>query len=320
MTFNLNRRLGAALLGTTLLAACGGGDQVTKFAPTRVLAFGDETSFIEDVAGTGNGRKYSVNGLATDGVTIDCRVNPIWVQVVASGFGLVFPQCNTGATPVAAPASRIYAVPGARVADVVGQVDRHVASGGGFGGTDLATVLAGANDVLALYAQFPGVPEADLVAQAETAGSVLAQQVNRIADAGGKVVVSTAPDLGLSPYGIAQERLAPGRAALLTKLSARFNARLRVGVVNDGRRIGLMFTDEALQSVSKFASATGFTNVVAPVCDPVAAPVLTACTTATLVSGGSGTSWLWADATRLSAGGQTLLGNLGLSRAVNNPF
>lgn len=320
MTFKLNRLLGAALLGATLLSACGGGEQAVKFAPTRVLAFGDETSFIEDVAGTGNGRKYSVNGLAADAVAIDCRVNPIWVQVVASGFGLVFPQCNHATTPVVAPASRIYAVPGARVAEVAGQIDRHIASGGGFGATDLATVLAGANDVLALYAQYPGVPEADLVAQAEAAGTALAQQVNRIAEAGGKVVVSTTPDLGISPYGIAQETLAPGRAALLTRLSARFNARLRVTVVNDGRRIGLMFTDEALQTAYKFASATGFTNVVAPVCNPVAAPVLTACTTATLVSGGSGTTWLWADATRLSAGGQTLLGNLGLSRAVNNPF
>ena len=42
---------GAALL----LAACGGGDQVEKFAPRRVLAFGDENSLIVDNNADRNG-------------------------------------------------------------------------------------------------------------------------------------------------------------------------------------------------------------------------------------------------------------------------
>lgn len=324
MTPKRNRRVRAALLATTLVAsavltACGGGEQVKRFVPSRVLAFGDETSVIDDSGSTGNGRKYSVNALASDGVTIDCRANPIWIQDVALAFGLVFPQCNTGSSVVANPVSRIYATAGAKVADVTAQIDQHVAAGG-FVDTDLVLMLAGANDLLALYAQYPGVDEATLLAQAEAAGTALALQVNRIAEAGGKVVIATTPDLGLTPFGLAEEAASPGRSGVLTRLSARFNAKLRVTVLNDGRRIGLVFADEALQTAYKFAAQTGFTNVLAPVCDPAKAPTLPQCTTATLVTSGSAVTWLWADATHLSPGGQALLGQIALSRAVNNPF
>ena len=319
MTFKFKRLLAATFAGAALLAGCGGGEQVVKFAPTRVLAFGDETSVIEDPSGTANGRKYSVNALSADGVTLDCATTPIWTQAIATGFGLVFPECNHGTPPVAAPTSRIYAAPGAKAADVAAQIDRHLLTGT-FGATDLAVVLAGTNDVLALYAQFPGATEDSLIAQAEAAGTALGLQVNRLADAGAKVIVSTAPDLGLSPFGIAEEARVAGRAALLTRLSARLNAKLRVTVVNDGRRIGLVFADEALQSAFKFAASAGFTNVTQHVCNPVLAPTVNRCTTATLVSGGSATTWLWADDTHLSPGGQALLGTIGLSRAKNNPF
>ncbi len=319
MTFNFKRLLAAALAGAALLAGCGGGEQVVKFAPTRVLAFGDETSVIEDAAGSANGRKYSVNALAADGVTLECASNPIWIQTIATGFGLVFPECNHASTPVAAPASRIYAAAGARVADIATQIDRHLAASS-FGATDLAVVLAGANDVLALYAQYPGATEDSLIAQAEAAGTALGLQVNRLADAGAKVIIATVPDLGLSPFGLAEEARVPGRSALLTRLSARLNAKLRVTIVNDGRRVGLVFADESLQIAYKFAASSGFVNVTQRVCDPALAPVVNQCTTATLVSGGSATTWLWADETHLSAGGQALLGSIALSRAFNNPF
>ena len=55
MNFNLRMwrsaacRSLAALAGAAALASCGGGEQVVKFAPTRLIAFGDEASVIEDV-------------------------------------------------------------------------------------------------------------------------------------------------------------------------------------------------------------------------------------------------------------------------------
>ena len=79
------------------------------------------------------------------------------------------------------------------MADIAAQVDQSVAAGP-FGAKDLVTVLAGANDILAEYAKFPGVDEATLTATVEQAGTNLAGQVNRIANAGG--VDHGEPDTG----------------------------------------------------------------------------------------------------------------------------
>ena len=312
----------ATVVASVGLAACGGGEQVELFAPNRMIAFGDESSVIDDAARPANGRKYSVNGTAsaTD-PTLDCRQLPIWIQGVATPYGLVFPQCNAGTTPVAAPTSRIRAVAGTKVADLAGQIDVQQAESS-FNSKDLVTVLIGQNDVLAQYAQYPAVGDAQLVANVEAAGRVLGDQVNRIANAGAKVLISTIPDLGLTPFAIA-ERAAhtdTDRAALLSHLSARFNATMRATIVNDGRKIGLILLDEYLQSVVAVVNGGGFTNVINVVCDPAKAPTLPECTALTLVSGGSATTWLWADTTHLSAGGQQALGSLASQRAANNPF
>src|ERR1700709_2699843 len=95
VNMNLNRLARAAvcaglLASAALLASCGGsGDAVSNFHATRVLAFGDETSVI-----TADQKKYTVNALLTDGSNaVDCSNNLIWVQVVASIYGLTFPQC-----------------------------------------------------------------------------------------------------------------------------------------------------------------------------------------------------------------------------------
>ena len=69
---------------------------------------------------------------------------------------------------------------------------------------------------------------------------VLGEQVTRIATSGAKVLLSTVPDLGLTPFGLA-ERAAntdTDRSALLTRLTARFNAKMRATIPNDGRMIG----------------------------------------------------------------------------------
>ena len=99
MNSKLNRWR-AALLSCGVLAvaaltvSCGGGTQVQQFSASRVIALGDETSVIDDSLSPGNGRKYSINGTvsATD-PTFDCKVNPIWIQLLAINYSLVFPQC-----------------------------------------------------------------------------------------------------------------------------------------------------------------------------------------------------------------------------------
>ena len=305
----------AAVLGGAVLAGCGGGTEVEKFVPTGIISLGDETSVIN-----ADGTKYSINGpTSSTDPTLDCRTNPIWVQALAGAYGMVFAQCNPGGLAVRA---RALSVPGARVADVAAQA----AQVGTLSGSELVTVLAGANDVLAQYARYPGVSEAQLSAELEATGTALADQVNALANAGGKVLIATVPDLGLSPFAYA-ERAAntdTDRAALLSRLTLRLNAKLRANILNDGRRIGLLLADELVQTVVKFPSSYNYVNVVGAAC--LSTAVLPACNTTTLqpvngaVPAASPFSWLWADATRLSPGGHAQLGALAASRATGNPF
>lgn len=312
----------AALVGAAAMASCGGGTQLVRFAPTRLIAFGDEASVIDDVNSKANGRKYTVNAVKTDAVsmavTLDCKANPIWIQVLATAYGIVFAQCNPDA--VAAPAGIIRAAPLATVAAVTAQIDAQASAG--FNADDLVTVLAGANDILAQYTQYPASSEAQITASVEQAGAALAAQVNRIGSLGAKVLISTVPDLGLTPYALAEKaaHTEVDRAALLTRLTKSFNAKLRLGLINDGRTTGLLFTDELVQAISKNPLAHGFSNVVAAVCDPVKAPLVTSCTSQTLVTAGSGETWLWADSLQFSPAGHRNLGALAAARARGNPF
>lgn len=306
------------LAATLLLASCGGGDPVVAFRPARVIVFGDEDSVI-----TGEGRKYTVNALVAGSTTgaLDCATNPIWVQRLASDFGLVFPQCNPN--NLENLGSIIYAAPNATVADLAEQVSQHLALDT-FVSRDLVTLMAGRNDVLELYRQYPatGVPE--LLQAAGDAGRVLAAQVGRISKAGGRVLVSTVPDLGYSPFAI-KENTDTGdstRAAFISQLVAAFNEGLRLGIQDEtGDRVALMLTDELVQTMAKFPASYGsMRDVTTAVCDPVKAPTVTLCTTDTLVTDGSAFLWLWADDTHLSPNGHAYLGALASSRVRTNPF
>jgi outer membrane lipase/esterase len=297
------------------LMSCGGGTQVERFVPTRLVVLGDQNSVINT-----DGSKYTVNATvsATD-LTIDCKGNPIWVQVLANFYGFVFAQCNPTA---AAVTGVMFASPGAKVDAIAAQT----ALAGAFVGTDLVTVLAGANDIIDQYKRYPGVSEAQLAAELEATGAALAAQVNAIADAGGKVLIATVPDMGLTPFAIAEKaaNVDTDRAALLTKLTARLNAKLRANINNDGRRIGLLLGDEMVQTVVKFPANYAYANVTAAAC--LSSAALPACTTATLqpasvdVAAAGSFSWLWADALHLSPGGHNQLGALAANRAAGNPF
>lgn len=308
--------LGASMLASTLLlASCGGstGEQVQTFVANRVIAFGDESSLI-----TLTQKKYSVNALATDSTTeLNCAANPIWVQLVADYFNhMVFPQCPG---TVVDPVSRIRATEGATVADLAAQIDLQINLYGGFTGSDLVTVLVGANDVVALFNQYPQVSQKDLVSAAQGIGLQLAAQVNRLADLGPRVLISTIPDMGLTPF--AGER-GPGGAApntdLLRSLSTAFNNALLARITNDGRRIGLIQLDESLLSLDNaLAANTGnYANTTSASCT-VALPD---CTTLTQVPEALVSYWLWADALHLGPNAQAGLASLAISRLQTNPF
>ncbi len=304
-------RFALALVGASvLMVGCGGGtSQIEPFIPERVLAFGDElSSFAPD------GRKYSVNALNADGSgAIDCASNPLWIQSVVSLYDYRFPEC-LGTAAQAKAFTR--AVPGATVAGVKAQIDAQAAAG--FAAKDLAIVMAGLNDVRQIYeARAAGESEDQLIARARERGTELAAQVNRLVNLGAKVVVSTMPDLGITPYALAKGAT---EAGLLKRLSAAFNGRLRVGILADGRFVGLALADELLQSAVTVPTAYGLTNVVDAAC--LSTVVLPNCTTAasSLVSGATPDSWLWADSLRFGPAAHRQLGLVAASRARSNPF
>ena len=300
--------LGALCLG--LLSACGGStSQLDPFIAGRLLVFGDDTSAI-----TASGQKYSVNAVDASG-NLACNGEPLWVQSLASLYGFQFAECNPS---FAQPQAFMRAFAGARVADVVAQVEAQVAAGG-FRDKDLATVLAGTNDILDLYAQYPGRSVDSLVAEAGARGAALAAVVNRLVGLGVKVIVSDLPDMGLSPYALREKALDPfgfDRAAFISQLCQAFSDQLGVKIILDGRYVGLVQAELRFKTIGVSPASFGLTNITDAVC-AVAVPN---CTTSTLIAGGSSTSYLWADATHLSTGGQTQLASLAVDRARRNPF
>ena len=302
------------LAAATLLASCGGGQQVTTGRPNRVIAFGDEMSVI-----TSTGYKYSVNALLSNSSTaVDCASNPLWIQSLANAYNLVFPQCNSTLTPD--PVSRIWATAGATVADLDTQITEQL-NQGGFTSNDLVTVLVGANDVVQQFGTYPATSEAQITANLTTSAKMLAAQVNRLAGYGAKVLIVTIPQMGLTPFG--GDRSADStdtNPALLTRLSNAFNDTLLANLLNNGHEIGLVQLDEYLQAVDT-ATQTGqsnasYANTTLPACT-VALPK---CTTNTLVANAVSSNYLWADNRHFGVSGQAALGSLALTRATNNPF
>ena len=296
-------------VAATLLGCGGGTSQIDTFIAERVVSFGDQLSVL-----TPEGRKYGVNVLDDEGA-LDCAAQPLWVQSVASIYGLVFAECNPDA--VAEPGALMRAAPDARVADFQGQIDAQLAAGG-FGPKTLATVLIGQNDVLDLYAEFPARGRSELLAAARALGEVAGRQVNRIVDEDVRVIVSTVPDLGFTPFARAEKEANTDadRAELLSRLTEQFNAGLRTTILNDGRFVGLVLADEMVQAMNKSPASFSLSNVTGTVCT-VALPD---CTSETLAEGADALTWLWVDDTTLSYGGQNRLALLAVSRARDNPF
>lgn len=297
-------------VAAVLMAACGGGtSQFDPFVPEQYVAFGDEASLIRS-----DGRRYTVNPLDTAGA-LSCATQPIWTQAVANQYSFVFEECNPGGATTFKALMR--AAPHARADDLKAQIDDQLARGG-FAAKTLVTVMIGTNDILELYAAYPQRTEDDLLAEARARGERVAQQVNRLIELGPRVIVSTMPDLGLSPYALAQKaaNTDTDRAALISRLVAAFNGRVRTTILNDGRYVGLVLGDEVVQSIVKLTSAYGISNAT----DAVCTTALPGCTDRTLVDGGSSAGWLWADDRWLAYGGQLRLGSLAVARAVGNPF
>jgi hypothetical protein len=336
MKMNLTARLArhagkfcAATLALGLAASCGGGStqQIDPFAPTALLVFGDEMSVLTKELP--RGRKYSVNALGSDNIAIDCTLRPLWTQIVADTFLFSFAECNSADT-ILKPA-KIYAAAGAKATDFPAQVaEALAAAGGAFRGSDLATVLLGANDVLEMYStQYVSDPVAypnfadnptykAAMAELQARGARLGRQINDLTALGPKVILSTMPLMNLTPFAVQEaiDKQDPTIRTVLLNFSNQFNTAMRVNIINDGRWIGLVELDALLNAAVSNPPQYGLANVISPVC----AVALPDCNTNTLVTGGNATTWLWASNLWMGSSAHLSLGNFARGRALGNPF
>lgn len=308
------RMLAAVLVSAGVLAACGGStSQVDAFAPDRLLSFGDEMSYLTD-----DGHKYAINALNTD-KTLACASSPTWVQYLATThYGKVFSQCQGSDASPDVSAYRLSTVK-AQVADFVSTVDNYMA-GSGFNDKDLVVIMIGTEDVLSQYRLYTGSNESDLSAELTTRGEQLAAQVVRIVGTGARVLISTIPDLGLTPYAIAQKaNVGDDRPALLTRLTDVFNKSMRLGLTElDGSQAGLLLGDDLSRAMVRVPSYYGISNYTEAACSTA----LPNCTTDTLVSGASSSpaAYLWADDIHPSTTFHLQLGMQAVTRVNTLPF
>jgi outer membrane lipase/esterase len=324
-------RAAAVAALAALLASCG-GQSLVAFVPARLLVFGDQSSVITLEPVATEGKKYSINAVNADG-TFNCVGNPLWIQVLASTYGMGFPECPN-AKESTAPPSRILAKAGGTARgsldidlaqQVTAQLNKPAADGGGISSSDLVTVFIGVNDVVEAFKRYEtGASVDEVKAQAEAAGVAIAAQIARIADAGGKVIVSTVPSVAVTPYGRSKDAVGAALLGLLTeRLNLTFLTELQNSGNNNGRKIGLIELNPYLASVVANPTAYGYVNARDGACNDL--PLPPDCSTNTLKTNPDGTSagaytWLWANELQLSPGGHVQLGNLASTRSHNQPF
>lgn len=147
----------------------------------------------------------------------------------------------------------------------------------------------------------------------------LGRAINSILSSGARVIITTVPDLGLSPFAKSLERSSPGSVKFISELTRHFNEKLRTSIDNlkfDGRNYGLVLAEDIVTAMAKFPSSYGISNTVRGGC----AVPLVDCTAQTLNQGGNASSWLWANDIQLSSAAHQVIGAQAVARATNNPF
>lgn len=312
MPFQRLRRalLAAASVSSVLLVACGGGgDVVSQFNPSRMVAFGDAFSDLGQ-----RGAQYTIN----DGTSSN------WSQRLAARYGLTLQATAAGGTSYAIGSARIDKHPDAAgdaaTPSVAEQVSSFLGSQSPAEG-DLVVVSGGIGDILAeVAARNAGQSDDQTRANVEQAGRDLGAQVRRLTAAGAKHVVVVGPyNLGRSPWAIAT-----GQQSLLEGLVTRFNDQLLISIVDLGSKV--LFVDSALffNLVTASPSGYSFTDVTSVVCTSVDAgagigtgtgQVSSAlCNSGTLQSGLNAPTTLFADRVYFTPAGNERFGDYAYDR------
>lgn len=336
----LLRAVGATVLAAGVLAACGGStEQLDTFIPSRLVVFGDEFSALSDPEGSGNGSNYAINALDTTDTTnstISCSTTSsmIWVQRLASHYGLVFKECNPNKLDEDQLEAFMMAGYGATVRAVATQVESFQANitHDKLGSSDMVTLWVGLHDVLEVYEDNLSFSvESQKVTELTRRGAQLAAVANSLMDTGARVLVAQLMDVGETPWALSQ---GSAEAKLLTRLSQAFNEGMRQNLVNDGTKVGLLVFNDTISNLVQYGGYE--TSEVACDEDHVedfsvadddndgyidGGGKVSACTTATLRADTAATKYLWADGLRLNARvAHAQLGNAAIVRATNNPF
>ncbi len=269
------------------LAACGSGSTFEPLAPTRVISLGDGLS---DLGQTGS--KFTVN---------DGTVN-IWVERVASSYGKTITAKVSGGLGFAQGGARVNTGANA-IAD---QITAFLAANT-IGASDLLIVDAGVAELAALAAANATDPA--LATAADAAGKALAAQVLRLTAAGGKhIVIANAPNLGRTPFAVAQARTAGFTAA-----TRAFNDGLKIALANVTTDVLFIDNEAYVNTIYNSPSLLGTGgNVVLAACST---PTAQTCTPTTLAAGVTNYNLhLFADDRHLGPSAHRLLGDNAYNR------
>ncbi|WP_290870823.1 SGNH/GDSL hydrolase family protein [Aquabacterium sp.] len=313
-----------ALATSVAVTGCGGGTQSKKFVPTKILSFGDDTSYLNST-----GQSYTVNSvsinssgaaLKSDGTTVTdtpsemvyyCQNYPIWVQSVAAYYGFDGEQCpisgasrkafflandpGTVATDASGAINATNAATAATNAGVAKVIQTINANLGNMDKNTMVLVLAGQPDVLKAYADYLAGADASTLKSNLTAlgASLVDNALVAVGNTGARIVLLRIPKLRLSPLGLAGTSTTSGNGGdtdqgVLDALAYAFNE----GMTNeaerkfDGRQLGLVRADDLTQTLVTYGSSTySLTNVTTPACTTALASLTAPLCNSSYVSG-----------------------------------
>ncbi|MGZ8257037.1 MAG: SGNH/GDSL hydrolase family protein [Gallionella sp.] len=308
-------KLVTTVLMSSVLVACGGGGSDVPAKPkfTSQVLFGDSLSDVGSykvgvVAGLGGGQ-FTINGAAgvpTNWTQMTAKSlglpAPCAAQTGLDNGSGVAPGTPAGTviTVVNSATCTGYAQGGSRITNLVGvgnrfvpvaagtpkgfaltvpvvtQIGNHLAAhGGSFTGSEVVTVMAGANDVFvqAGMVSAGALTPASAVAAVQTAATELAAAVNTqiIAKGAKYVVLVNIPDISSTPQVTSLPAAAiPTTKGLFDMLVNTFNATLKAGVPDSAVVLNVDANTASRDEVANPAKYN-LTNVAATACN-LAAP------------------------------------------------
>jgi phospholipase/lecithinase/hemolysin len=326
----------ATMTAALLIAACGNDDDDQPTVES-VVSFGDSLSDL------GTHRWGAVE--AAGGGRYTTNPGPVWVEQVATSFGVAIERNRTGGAGNPSPqqlGGLGYAEGGARVAQLPGvgqnpsgipgvpvestalpvrqQISAHLQRGP-ITGSQLVLVWAGANDIFFQLAVFNqavgiGIPQETALKTAVDAvvraGAELVVDVKLLAAAGAeRIVVLDAPDVAVTPFGL---KATDAARVVMTTLVQAFNQALGAGLA-DVPGVVRVDTNGRFRELRANPSAFGLVNVDAPAC--VLTPQQTSslyCTPSNLVAPDAASRYLFADDVHPTTAGHSQIAQLVLDR------